>query len=108
MTSLFVARFLAALVDGQEAIFNGHRQDSHRGAVGGAELSVVPGSGRGLVVQQRLVQMRTEELPVVSAELESCLRTVVERVEEVAALSPMGRIAKQEVAGSQHLRRVML
>src|SRR5438874_1119753 len=106
--SLLVARLFAALIDGQEAILDGHRQDSHRSAVGGAELRVVPGSGRGLVIQQRLVQMRTEELPIVSAELEGGLRTVIERVEEESSLPPVRRIAKQEVAGPQHFRRVML
>src|SRR6266496_3767115 len=107
--SLLVCWFLAALVDRQEAIFDRHRQDAHRGAVVGAiALRIVPGTRRGLVVQERLVQVRTEELPVVAAELEGGLGAVVQRVEEERAAAPARRVAEQVIAGPQNLRRVVL
>src|SRR5262249_56977149 len=67
-----------------------------------------PGARRGLIVQQRLVQMRAEELPVVAAELEGGLGAVVERVEEEWPAPPARRMAEQEIAGPQHFRRVVL
>src|SRR5439155_14479188 len=75
-------------VDRQVPVLDGECQDAHRGTVLRAEheaaaVTALPGAVRGLVPQQRLVERRAIELPVVVAELEHGLRTVVDGVIEV-------------------------
>src|SRR5262245_18380652 len=101
---LSVARFLAALVDGEEAILDRQRQDSHGGRVEGAiAVAAIPGTTHPLVLQEHVVQLRTVKLPVVAAELKGRLRAVIDHVEEVA-LAPLRGILHEELAAADSLR----
>src|SRR5262245_8036912 len=82
--SLLFPRFLSALVDGQEAILDCQRQHCHRRRIVRAiALAALPATIGLLILQQGVVHLRAEVVPVVAAELEGRLGAVVDRVEEV-------------------------
>src|SRR5207249_10463392 len=96
-----VAGFLIALVDRQKAIFHRQGKHRHRGGVNGTEaVAADPGTVVVLVIEEPLVQLGPEEIPVIVAELEHSLRDVVDAVEEML-VSPARRLLEEIRAGLQ-------